>query len=185
MTRTLPIASIASIAFVAVLSGCLGETEYRDPSQFVPTPTSAGSTLTFTGAGTLKGDIGPVHNFGNHAVTLSGTDDGVCTYVTIDGAGDNGTGSMIVDIMPRVDELTEGRHGIGVDDETFEGTAVSAQATLDGSDDVYEGYADSGHVVMTKNADGTRTIEILAGYSDSGTASTSTFVMRPTNNVAQ
>jgi hypothetical protein len=161
------------------LTACLSEVEYRDPTQFAPQlDFSSGTALTFTGEGTLKGDIGPVHNFGAHPVTLSGFDDGTCTYVTIDGSGDDGQGTIVIDVMPRVDELAEGQHGIGIDDETFEGTSVSSQV-LPASGDEYDGYADGGHVVMTKNPDGTRTIEVLARYSDTATQATSTFIMRP------
>src|SRR3954471_12584570 len=109
------------------LSACLSGTEYVDPTgnleQF-----NMGSeqNVSFVGTGTLVGDIGPVKNIGAaHPVTITGYDDGTCTYVTLEGVGDNGTGTMIIDVMPRADEMADGTHGIGVDDETFEGTSVS------------------------------------------------------------
>lgn len=172
-------ATLILLAFA--LTGCLAQRSYLDPNTYVGSSTSLSTdqtALEFTGKGTLFGDIGPVHNFGAHPVTLSGFDDGTCTYVTIEGAGDNGHGTMSVDVMPRADDMSDGAHAVGVLDDNFEGTTVMSQAWTAAGEE-YDGNADGGHIVMTKNADGTRTIEVLASYSDSNTSSTSTFVMRP------
>jgi hypothetical protein len=172
------ITALLAVAAFLALTGCLAQTAYVDPNRYNQTTSTAQSTLLFRGEGVLTGDIGPVHNFGAHPVTLSGFDDGTCTYVTIEGTGDNGHGTMSVDVMPRADDMNDGVHAVGVLDDNFEGTTVMSQSwTADGSE--YDGNADGGHIIMTKNADGTRTVEVLASYSDSHTSSTSKFVMRP------
>jgi hypothetical protein len=167
----------ASLLFLVVpVVGCMGEHEYVDPSAGLQPAFGPGvQNLRFAG-GSMRGDIGPVRNLSRN-VTVSGYDDGVCTYVTIEGLGDNGHGTMVIDIMPRVDEMPEGRAGIGISDETYEGTVVSSVATLQGGE-AHEASAYDGHVILRRLPNGAREIEVLADYGDN-TASTAVFRMVP------
>lgn len=158
---------VLGLALPAVSVACVQERAYLDPNESFDAADYLGSDgLEFTGGGQLSGDIGPVKGFrGSQGVTVEGFDDGVCTYVTITGVGDNGTGFLYVDVMPRVDELPEGSHGINADDVTYEGTLVTAHAdTNDGA--VFDGAATGGSVTMIKHANGIRELEIRALVDD-------------------
>src|ERR1041384_4222165 len=53
--------ALLSVVAVAFVSGCLSQTDYMDPTYYAPQVDASGaSVLSFTGAGTLTGDIGPV-----------------------------------------------------------------------------------------------------------------------------
>jgi hypothetical protein len=157
LAAALPLMSVA----------CINERAYLDPNEELPTLSTDGQALSFSGGGALSGDIGPVKGFrGTRGVKVEGFDDGACTYVTITGVGENGTGFMYVDLMPRVDELPEGDTGIGADDVTYEGTLVTLHADTD--DGVpFDATASGGTVTMVKHASGARELTVHALGDDS------------------
>ncbi|OGQ15881.1 MAG: hypothetical protein A2138_15250 [Deltaproteobacteria bacterium RBG_16_71_12] len=167
--RTIVIVLLSFGSLVA--AGCIEEHRYVDPnaqatSMMGGDPFAGGTALQFSGSGSLSGDIGPVTGFqGTRGVRIEGYDDGVCTYVTITGVGDNGTGSMVIDLMPRADDLPEGTHGVGVSDETAEGSLVTTQADTDDGGAFY-GDAEDGAVIMTHLPDGSRQLEVHALVDD-------------------
>ncbi|MBI1947409.1 MAG: hypothetical protein HYS27_17070 [Deltaproteobacteria bacterium] len=187
-----PLLAGLSIATLAA-TGCLQQYQYLDPhanEQQWNTggPGAVGTALEFNGSGSLSGDIGPVKGFqGTNGVQIEGYDDGVCTYVTITGIGDNGTGSMVVDVMPRVDDLGEGSHGVGYYDDGYgegaeEISTVTTQANA-GDGDTFYGDAQDGAVIMTLLPDGTRQLEVHALVDDGSgqlTEAIGEFRLRPT-----
>lgn len=168
--RTPVLASLSLASLVA--TGCLQEQQYMDPhAQDVSMPggdfgDEEYTALAFNGGGSLSGDIGPVTGFqGTRGVQIEGYDDGACTYVTITGVGENGTGTMVIDVMPRVDDLPEGAHGVGYADESSEVSTVTTQADTDDGVAFY-GDAQDGTVIMTRLLDGSRQLEVHALVDD-------------------
>lgn len=159
---------VVALAVPAITVGCMQDHTYMDPNANLPImdDLGGGDALEFSGGGALHGDIGPVKGFrGQQNVTVEGYDDGVCTYVTITGVGENGSGFLYVDVMPRVDELPEGNHAIDSGELAYEGTLVTAHAdTDDGS--AFDATAQEGSVTMIKHADGTRELSIQAVVDD-------------------
>lgn len=183
--RTLVLISVSLGTLVA--TGCMQEHQYVDPNAnaeyLVGDDAFGGTALQFRGSGSLTGDIGPVRGFqGTNGVQIEGYDDGACTYVTITGVGENGTGSMVIDLMPRADDLAEGSHGVGVSDETAEGSYISTQADS-GEGDAFYGDAQDGTVIMTHEADGSRHLEVHALVDDGQgqlTEAVGEFILLPT-----
>ncbi len=174
---------VAALAVPALAVGCMQERTYMNPNENLPSMDFGGNdSLEFSGGGALSGDIGPVKGFrGQQNVKVEGYDDGTCTYVTITGVGENGSGFLYVDVMPRVDELPEGSHAIDSGDVTYEGTIVTAHAdTNDGN--VFDANAEDGSVTLVKHPDGTRELSIQALVDDGSgnfTESVGVFKLQP------
>ncbi|MCC7074444.1 MAG: hypothetical protein IT383_24270 [Deltaproteobacteria bacterium] len=165
LLASLPVAALAT-------SGCMQELQYVEPHAHDAWSTGGGGdayvgqdALQFSGRGSLSGDIGPVKGFQREsAVEIDGYDDGVCTYITIRGVGDNGNGTMVVDLMPRAEQLPEGNTGVGYS-ETGEISTVTTESTTNGGATFY-GSATDGAVIMTRLADGSRQLEVHALVDD-------------------
>ncbi len=166
--RTVLLASLPLSTLLA--AGCMQEFQYVEPHQHDAWSSNGDmymgeDALQFRGRGSLSGDIGPVKGFQRESdVEIEGYDDGICTYVTIRGVGDNGNGTMVVDLMPRAEELPEGSTGVGYS-ETGEVSTVTTEATTNGGSTFY-GSANDGAVVMTRMADGSRHLEVHALVDD-------------------
>lgn len=136
-----------------------------------------------SGVNALSGDIGPAKNFlGEKNVTVDVYDDGTCTYILISGDAENGSGYLYVDVMPRVDDLDEGTHGITPGDVAYDGTLVIAHAETDDGE-VFDGTASGGKVTLVRHPDGSSDLEVTAVVATADgeeTTSTGSFGLLPT-----